>query len=200
MTREKAILSDQALDTLFRTARTYAAWQDKEVSDVLIQAVFDLMKFGPTSVNCCPARFVIVKSPEAKEKLKPTLDAGNVDKTMTAPATVIFINDKKFYEQLPKLFPHTDAKSWFVGNAPKIEDTANRNGTLQAAYFMLAARALGLDCGPMSGFDKDKIKQAFFADKPEWEANFICNIGYGDASKLHPRSPRFEFSDICQIV
>ena len=193
-------VSDESLDILFRNARTFNAWQDKPVSDVTLHALFDLLKMAPTSANCSPARFIFVKGKEAKEKLKPSLAAGNIDKTMTAPVTAIIINDYKFYDHLPKLFPHTDARAWFVGNQKMIDDTAFRNGTLQGAYLMMAARSLGLDCGPMSGFDADAVKQAFFADKPDWHANFLCNIGYGDATGMHPRSPRFDFSDVCEIV
>lgn len=201
MSASSTILPDQALDTLFRTARTYKAWQDKPVTDVLVQAVYDLMKWGPTSANSCPARFIFVKSQEAKEKLKPCLDAGNVDAVMSAPITALIINDKEFYENFPTLFPHAPKiKDSFIGNEAKIQDAVMRNASLQGAYFILAARALGLDCGPMSGFNKDALKQAFFPDKPAWEANFICNLGYGDPSSLYPRGPRLEFSEVCQIL
>jgi 3-hydroxypropanoate dehydrogenase len=159
----------------------------------------ELTKWGATSANCCPARFIFVKSPEAKAKLKPCLSAGNADKTMTAPVCAIIAYDLEFYEQLPRLFPHTDARSWFVGKEKAIQDTAFRNSSLQGAYLMLAARALGLDCGPMSGFNAEKLKAAFFSDKP-WVANFICSIGYGDHAALFPRSPRFDFADVCSIV
>lgn len=193
------ILNDEALDILFREARTHNGWQQRDVSNVLLQAAYDLTKMAPTSANCSPLRIVFVKSPEAKEKLKSTLAEGNVEKTMTAPVTAIFANDFSFYEHLPKLFPHTDAKSWFVGNQQLIDDTAHRNGTLQAGYFMLAARSLGLDVGAMSGFDNAKVDELFFKGTT-FKSNFICNIGYGDASKLHPRSPRFDFDDACKIV
>lgn len=199
MSDESKILNDNALDTLFRKARTYNGWRDEDVSDVLLQAVYDLMKWGATSANCCPARFVFVKSKEGKEKLKPHLMEGNVEKTMAAPVTAIIANDKKFYEHLPKLFPHTDAKSWFEGKQAFIDSTAMRNGTLQGAYLMLAARALGLDCGPMSGFNAKGVKEAFFPDK-DYEVNFICNIGYGDPASLFDRSPRFAFDEVCEIV
>lgn len=194
------ILSDEALDTLFRKARTYNEWQDKDVSEVTLKALYDLLRLGPTSANCSPARFIFVKSKEAKEKLKPCLDEGNVKKTMAAPVTVIIINDHEFYQKMPQLFPHTDAKSWFVGKPDYIKETAERNGTLQGAYLLMAARSLGLDCGPMSGFNKDKIKEAFFANQTDWKANFICNLGYGDPSALHPRSPRLSFDEACDIV
>ena len=193
------ILNDAGLDLLFREARTHNGWTDKEVSDVLLQAVFDLAKMGPTSANCSPQRIVYVKTQAGKEKLKPALMAGNVEKTMAAPVTAILGYDLEFYEQLPKLFPHTDARSWFLGNDDLIEATAFRNGTLQGAYFILAARALGLDCGPMSGFDNAMVDQAFFPDG-KVKSNFICSLGYGDPSKLFPRSPRFDFDEVCKIV
>ncbi len=193
------ILNDAGLDLLFREARTHNGWTDKEVSDVLLQAVFDLAKMGPTSANCSPQRIVYVKTQAGKEKLKPALMAGNVEKTMAAPVTAILGYDLEFYEQLPKLFPHTDARSWFLGNDDLIEATAFRNGTLQGAYFILAARALGLDCGPMSGFDNAMVDKAFFPDG-KVKSNFICSLGYGDPSKLFPRSPRFDFDEVCKIV
>ncbi len=193
------ILNDAGLDLLFREARTHNGWTYKEVSDVLLQAVFDLAKMGPTSANCSPQRIVYVKTQAGKEKLKPALMAGNVEKTMAAPVTAILGYDLEFYEQLPKLFPHTDARSWFLGNDDLIEATAFRNGSLQGAYFILAARALGLDCGPMSGFDNAMVDKAFFPDG-KVKSNFICSLGYGDPSKLFPRSPRFDFDEVCKIV
>ena len=192
-------LDDNAFDVLFREARTYNAWQDKDVPDELLHELFDLMKFAPTSANCSPARIVFVKSDEAKERLKPHLAEGNVDKTMGAPVCAIIGHDMAFYEQLPKLFPHTDAKSWFVGNDQMIADTAFRNGTLQGGYLIMAARALGLDCGPMSGFDADGVKSEFFADNAV-VPNFLCNLGYGDEEGLHPRSPRFSFDEACSSL
>lgn len=194
-----AKIDQAALDTIFLKARTHNVWTDKDVPDSLLKELHDTLKFGPTSANCCPARFVFVKSKEAKERLKPHLDKGNQEKTMQAPVTVLIANDLKFYEKLPKLFPHTDAKSWFEGNEAKIKDTAFRNGTLQGAYLIIAARALGLDCGPMSGFDAAGLKKEFFAGT-SYEPNFICSLGYGDISKVHPRSPRFEFSETSTIV
>ena len=158
-----------------------------------------LFRSGPTSANSQPARFLFLRSAEAKAKLKPCLAESNVEKTMTAPVTVIVASDPKFYDQLPKQFPHTDARSWFVGNEDLIQQTAFRNSSLQGAYFMLAARALGLDCGPMSGFDPKKVNEAFFA-KSQFQANFICNLGYGDNQKLFPRSPRLNFSEACQVL
>jgi 3-hydroxypropanoate dehydrogenase len=193
------ILDDKALDVLFRLARTYNNWKKEDVTDALLQAVFDLTKMGPTSANCSPARFVFVKSKEAKARLKPHLDEGNVVKTMAAPVTVLIANHLEFYEELPKLFPHTDARSWFAGNDALIRETATRNGTLQGAYLMLAARSLGLDCGPMSGFNKAGVKNEFFA-QDNVEVNFICNLGYGSREGVFPRSPRFEFDDVCKIV
>ena len=193
------ILNDAGLDLLFREARTHNDWTDREVSDVLLQAVFDLAKTGPTSANCSPLRIVYVRSAAAKERLKPALIEGNVEKTMAAPVTAILGHDLEFYEQLPKLFPHTDARAWFVGNDALIETTAFRNGSLQGAYFIMAARALGLDCGPMSGFDNAAVDRAFFPDGTI-KSNFLCNLGYGDPSKLFPRSPRFDFDEVCKIV
>jgi 3-hydroxypropanoate dehydrogenase len=191
-------VNSQGLDTLFREAHTYSHWLPKPVPDDLLKSVYDLFKFGPTSANACPARIVFVKSVAAKERLRPTLSPQNVEKTMSAPATAIVGYDLEFYEKLPKLFPQADARSWFVGNTKMIEENAFRNGSLQGAYFILAARALGLDCGPMSGFDNAKVDAAFFPDG-KWKSNFLCNIGYGDASKLYPRNPRLEFAEACRI-
>jgi 3-hydroxypropanoate dehydrogenase len=195
-----ALLTSDALDVLFRKARTHSAWLDQPVDDALLQQVYDLAKMGPTSANMCPMRIVFVKSREAKEKLKPALDAGNVDKTMKAPVTAIIGMDMHFYEKLPQLFPHADAKAWFK-DLPEnlLEYQALRNGSLQGAYFMLAARAFGLDCGPMSGFNNAKVDAAFFAGTTI-KSNFLCNLGHGDASKLHPRSPRLTFDEACKVV
>ena len=193
------MINDEALDLIFREARTHNGWEERPVARPLMQAVFDLMKMGPTSANCSPARFVFVTSDEAKARLKPHLDEGNVAKTMAAPCCVIIGHDMAFYEKLPQLFPHTDAKSWFEGNAPKIEETAFRNGTLQGAYFMIAARALGLNCGPMSGFDKDGVDNEFF-NGTNIKSNFLCSIGYGTDENLFPRSPRFDFDEACEII
>lgn len=194
-----ARITDQALDQLFRTARSANGFINKDVSDDLLRQAYDLAKFGPTAANSCPMRIVFVKSKEAKEKLKPCMSPGNVDKTMSAPVTAIIGMDMEFYEQLPKLFPHADARSWFAGNDAAIEETAFRNSSLQGAYFMLAARAVGLDCGPMSGFDAAKIEAAFFPGG-KIRANFVCNLGYVDDSKTFPRSPRLDFAEACQIV
>lgn len=192
-------IDDAALAQLFLDARTHNAWQKKDVPDELLVRLVDVLKMGPTSANCSPARFVFVKSPEAKARLKPSLSPGNVDKTMGAPVTAIIGNDLEFYEHLPKLFPHTDAKSWFVGKPDHIAETAFRNATLQGAYLILAARALGLDTGAMSGFDKAAVTKEFFGGT-KVEANFLCNLGYGDASALMPRHPRFAFDEIAKIV
>jgi 3-hydroxypropanoate dehydrogenase len=192
-------LPDASLDQLFRNARTRGAWQDKNIPDSLLHELVELVKLGPTSGNCSPARLLFVKSPEAKERLKPYLSDGNRDKTMKAPVCTIIGYDLEFYEHLPKLFPHTDAKSWFEGKPKKIADTAFRNGSLQGAYLILAARALGLDCGPMSGFDNDGVDKEFFTGT-NIKSNFLCNLGYGDDSALRPRSPRFAFDEMARIL
>lgn len=194
-----SILSDDGLDLIFREARTQNAWTDKPVGEVLLEAIYDLAKWGPTSANCSPMRVIFVVGKEAKDRLKPCLIPGNADKTMAAPATAIVAYDTRFHEHLPKLFPHTDAKSWFDGNPALIEETAFRNSTLQGAYLIIAARMLGLDCGPMSGFDAARLNAEFFPDG-RFKANFLCNIGHGDAEGLFPRSPRFDFDDVCQIL
>ncbi|RDD63351.1 malonic semialdehyde reductase [Ferruginivarius sediminum] len=193
------MLSDEGMDLIFREARTHRYWQDKPVSDVLLQAIWDLAKMGPTSANCSPMRVVFVTSPEAKEKLKPALMEGNVEKTMTAPATAIVAYDLEFHEKLPELYSQADARSWFAGKPKFIETTAFRNGSLQGAYLIIAARALGLDCGPMSGFDNAKVDEAFFP-KGKWKSNFLCNIGYGEPDKLPPRDKRLSFDEACRIV
>ncbi|HNR75505.1 MAG TPA: malonic semialdehyde reductase [Parvularculaceae bacterium] len=193
------MINDEALDLIFREARTRNAWEERKVSRPLMQAVYDLMKWGATSANCSPARFIFVASADAKARLKPYLSGNNADKTMQAPCCVIIAHDMEFYEKLPELFPHTDAKSWFVGNENLIETTAFRNGTLQGAYFMIAARALGLDCGPMSGFDNAGVDKEFLSGT-KWKSNFLCNIGYGTTENLFPRSPRLDFDQACRIV
>jgi 3-hydroxypropanoate dehydrogenase len=194
------LLSSEDLDLEFRKARTHTAWLDKPVDNALLMQVYDLAKMGPTSANMCPMRIVFVKTKEAKEKLKPALDAGNVDKTMKAPVTAIIGMDIHFFEKLPHLFPHADAKSWFKDLPENVlEIMALRNSSLQGAYFMMAARSLGLDCGPMSGFANAKVDQAFFAGTTV-KSNFLCNLGYGDASQLFPRSPRLSFEEACKIV
>ncbi|MFN6960809.1 MAG: malonic semialdehyde reductase [Rhodocyclaceae bacterium] len=192
-------LDDAALDQLFRAARTHNAWLDKPVPDSMLKELHELMKWGPTSANCWPLRVVFVKSPEAKARLIPLLMEGNRAKVQAAPVTAILGMDMAFYEQLPRLFPHTDARSWFVGNEALIETTAFRNSSLQGAYFILAARALGLDCGPMSGFDAAAVDAEFFAGTTV-KSNFICSLGYGDPAGLFPRSPRPEFDEVCKIL
>lgn len=192
-------LSGEALKQILTEARTHSAWLPEPVSDDLLVQIYNLMKWGPTSANCCPARIVFAKSKEAKEKLLPCMAEGNVEKTKTAPVTAIIAQDMEFYEKLPKLFPFADARPWFVGNNPFIESTAFRNSSLQGAYFVIAARSVGLDCGPMSGFDNAKVDAAFF-EGTSWKSNFICNLGYGDSSKLRPRAPRLEFNEACKIL
>jgi nitroreductase len=192
-------LDTVALNQLFNNARTHNGWLDKPVADALLVELHDLMKWGPTSANCWPLRVVFVKSPAAKARLMPLLMEGNRAKAEAAPVTAILGMDMAFYEELPKLFPHADAKSWFVGNAALIDATAFRNSSLQGAYLMLAARALGLDCGPMSGFDADKLNAEFFAGT-QIKTNFICNLGYGDDAQLFPRSPRPGFEEVCKII
>ena len=192
-------LPDACLDQLFREARTHNAWQDRDVPDELLHKIVDLLKLGPTSANCSPARFLFVKSREAKDRLKPHLSEGNRDKTMKAPVCAIIGYDLDFYHYLPQLFPHTNAKSWFAGKEEKIFDTAFRNGTLQGAYLIMAARAVGLDCGPMSGFNNKGVDREFFAGT-NVRSNFLCNLGYGDGSALFPRSPRFDFDEMAQIL
>jgi 3-hydroxypropanoate dehydrogenase len=192
-------LDSAALDQLFRQARTHNGWLDRPVSEEQLRSLYNLMKWGATSANCSPARLVFVTSAEAKARLKPALLPGNVDKTMAAPVTAIIGMDMEFFENLPRLFPHTDARAWFVGNEELIAATAFRNSSLQGAYLMLAARALGLDCGPMSGFNAALVEQEFFPGS-RIKANFLCNLGYGDPTALHPRSPRLDFDEATRIV
>jgi len=194
-------LDDASLDVIFRNARSFNAFTDKPVSDDTLEALYDLMKWGPTSANCSPARIVFARSDEAKEKLMPALLPQNQDKTRESAACAIIGYDTEFFEKIPELFPHNpDARNWFAGNDPLIQETAFRNSSLQGAYFMIAARSLGLDCGPMSGFVPDMVNAAFFPDG-KVKTNFICNIGYGDASReLFDRSPRLSFQDACSIV
>lgn len=196
------MIDDHALDALFRTARTANGFLDRPVPEELLRQAFDLMKMAPTSANAQPGRFVFLRSAAARERLRPALSAGNLAKTMSAPVTVIIAHDTLFHEHLPKVFPHDpSAKSWFDGDAKKAgrELTAFRNGTLQGAYLMLAARAVGLDCGPMSGFDNAKVDAEFFPDG-RFRSNFLCNLGYGDPEKLFARSPRFAFDEVCQVL
>jgi 3-hydroxypropanoate dehydrogenase len=192
-------IPETASKTLFTEARTHSHWQDRPVAPELLRELYDLTKFGPTSANCLPLRIVFLTTAAAKERLRPHLAPGNVDKTMSAPVVAILGMDMQFYEQLPKTFPHADAKSWFVGHQALIDSTAFRNSSLQGGYFILAARAVGLDSGPMSGFDNAGVDKEFFPDG-RVKSNFICNLGYGDSSKLFPRSPRLAFEDVCQVL
>lgn len=196
-------LNAAALDQLFLQARTFRgsnqAWLDTPVSDAQLAQLYDLMRLAPTSANCSPARIVFVRSAEAKEKLRDALNPGNVDQTMAAPVTAIIGQDMEFYEHLPQLFPYADARSWFAGNPAAIQDAASRNTALQGAYLIMAARALGLDCGPMSGFDRAKMDAAFFAGTAV-RTNFICSLGYGNRDTLTPRGPRLAFDQVCRIV
>ena len=192
-------ISEADLDRIFAQARTHSAWRDRPVPDALLHEVYEAMKWGPTSANCAPARILFLRTPEAKQRLLPALSAGNTDKTMSAPVVAIIAYDTKFYDQLPKLFPQADARAWFAHAPDVAEATAHRNSALQGAYLMLAARALGLDCGPMSGFDQAAVEREFFPDG-DFKVNFLCNLGYGDASKLHPRNPRLTFDEACKLL
>ncbi len=192
-------LDECARDQVFRAARTHSRFLDRPVPPETLRAVAELMKWGPTSANASPARIVFVVSPEAKERMRPHLHEGNVEKTLRAPATAIVGYDTEFHEKLPFLYPHADARSWFAGDPELIEETGFRNSSLQGAYLIVAARMLGLDCGPMSGFDKAGLAAEFFPGG-KIKANFICNLGYGDPAGLHPRSPRFAFEEFCSIA
>lgn len=192
-------LDAAALDQLFREARSQNAWQGRDVSESRLHELYELFKWGPTAANGCPARLLFVKSDAAKQRLKPCLSEGNVDKSMTAPVVCVIAYDLEFFEKLPKLFPHTDARSWYVDSPAAAEKAAFRNGTLQGAYLIMAARALGLDCGPMSGFDADKLNEEFFPDG-KWKANFLCGLGYGDPAGVFPRLPRLDFDEAAKIV
>ncbi|WP_318357207.1 malonic semialdehyde reductase [Enterobacter sp.] len=192
-------VNPDALAALFTQARTHNGWLAKSVSDETLKAIYDLLKMGPTSANCSPARIVFVRIHEGKEKLRPALSSGNLDKTMTAPVTAIVAWDPLFYDKLPALFPHGDARSWFTQSPQLAEETAFRNSSMQAAYLIFACRSLGLDTGPMSGFDRNKVDAAFFADSG-WRSNLLINIGYGDAEKLYDRLPRLDFDDACTLA
>jgi 3-hydroxypropanoate dehydrogenase len=193
------MLDDKALDLLFRTARTHNGWLPKPVTDAQIRAIYEIVKMGPTSANSQPARFIFIRTKEGKEKLRPALSEGNTAKTMDAPVTALVAYDTQFYEHLPKNFPHNqDAINWFKGT-PAAMPTAIRNGTLQGAYLIIAARALGLDIGAMSGFNNAMVDEIFFPDG-RFKSNFLCNIGYGDPSKLFGRSPRMSFEDACTLM
>jgi len=208
------VLGAEALDQIFRSARTHSAWLDRPVTEETLRELYDLMKWGPTSANSSPARFLFIRSPQAKERLRPALSPGNVDKTMSAPVTVVVAYDMLFYEKLPKLFPHSPSmRALFAANPQLVEETAKRNSSLQGAYLIIAARSLGLDCGPMSGFDNAKLDEEFFGGEKVCEgceqeffpvghvkSNFLINVGYGDAAKLFPRAPRLEFNEACTIL
>jgi 3-hydroxypropanoate dehydrogenase len=193
-------LTAAALDQLFRTARSYNGWLEQDVSDAEIAAIYELLKMGPTSANQSPARFVWCRTPEAKQRLADTASDGNKAKILAAPVTVIIGYDLDFHEQLPWLFPHTDAKSWFTGDEDKRRESAFRNSALQGAYLMLAARAMGLDCGPMSGFDQDAATREFFADQPRVRADWLCSIGHGDPASIFDRSPRPDFDTFNRVI
>jgi 3-hydroxypropanoate dehydrogenase len=193
-------LESAAHDLLFREARTHNKFTDEPVTDDELRALYAILRNGPTSANSSPARFLFLRTKEAKERLAPALSSGNHDKTIAAPVTVIVAYDPKFYEELPKLFPHDpDAMSWFTNNDSLAAITAFRNGTLQGAYLIMAARAVGLDTGAMSGFDNEKVDELFLAERG-WRSNFLCNIGHGDASGLYPRAPRLEFDEACVLL
>ncbi len=192
-------LDNRSLDIIFQEARTHGVWLDKPVSDAQLHQIYDLMKWGPTSANSCPARIVFVRSAAAKERLLRAIAPGNTHKTLTAPVTAIIAHDLEFYENLPALFPHADARAWFVGNQPLIDTTAFRNGTLQGAYLIIAARALGLDAGPMSGFDNAKVDEEFFP-AGKFKSNFLINLGYGDREQVPLRNPRLSFAQAAQIL
>ena len=194
-----SVEDDKWARRLFLEARTHNGWKEQKISDDTLKQLFALARMGPTSANCSPARFVFVRSKEGKEKLRPALSEGNLDKTIKAPVNVIVGYDERFYDQLPKLFPHTDARGWFTSSAELAHETAFRNGTLQGAYLIMAARMLGIDTGPMSGFDKTIVDDAFFAGT-NIKSNFLINLGIGDPAALFPRSPRFEFDEACRLA
>jgi 3-hydroxypropanoate dehydrogenase len=207
-------LDDAALDQLFRAARTHAAWTDRPVEEDLLHRLYALLKWGPTSANLCPARFLFLRTKESKERLRPALAPGNVAKTMSAPVTVVVAHDERFYEEAPRLFPHNPRMRDLFADSPALaEVTAFRNGTLQGAYLIMAARSLGLDCGPMSGFDNAKVDAEFFSEEEcakhevaevprtaRLKSNFLCNLGYGDPTRLHPRGPRLDFAEACRVL
>jgi 3-hydroxypropanoate dehydrogenase len=199
MAKQQRRISGEALSQLFREARTHSAWLPASVPAELLREAYEIARLGPTSANSSPARFVFLATPESKARLLPTLMPGNVEKTRTAPVTVIVAWDTEFYDHLPVLFPHVDMRPHFANNETLAQETAFRNSSLQGAYFILAARALGLDCGPMSGFDAAKVNAEFFPDG-KWKVNFLCNLGYGDTHKLHPRNPRLEFEQACRLL
>jgi len=193
------MLSISNLDAIFTNARSHKGWLKKDITEQQINQIYDLLKFAPTSGNCCPARFTFIRSKEAKERLKPTLDQGNIDKAMNSPAIVVISYDTEFYQKLPYLSPHNNAKSWYEGKDKKIKSSAEFNSALQGAYFIMATRSIGLDCCPMLGFNKEKLNEEFFSDN-KYKAIFICGIGYGDESKLNSRAPRLDFTEACSIL
>jgi 3-hydroxypropanoate dehydrogenase len=208
-----SILDEKAMDLLFRKARTHIAWLDRPVSESTLRQLYELMKWGPTSANSCPARIFFLRTAQAKARLLPALSPGNMEKTRAAPVTAIIAYDLRFYDKLPRLFPHNPGMRQVFVDAPElVEVTARRNSSLQGAYFILAARAVGLDCGPMSGFDNSKVDEEFFAagkcegcdeeflPEGHLRSNFLCNLGYGDSTKLLPRSPRLEFEEACMLL
>jgi len=199
MTQNRPAIAQAALDQIFFDARTHNRFDTTPLPHALLGRIYEIARMGPTSANCLPMRVTYVISPEAKERLRPALAAGNLEKTMAAPATAIVAYDLEFHEKLPRLFPHTDARSWFAGKPKHIETTAFRNGSIQGGYFIVAARALGLDCGPMSGFDNAKVDAAFFPEGTV-KSNFLCNLGYGDPAALHPRGPRLSVDEACQFL
>jgi 3-hydroxypropanoate dehydrogenase len=192
-------LGEAGLDLLFREARTYPGWQPRAVPEATLREIYDLAKLGPTSANASPLRVAFLATEEAKARLLPALAPMNVEKSRSAAAVALLAYDSRFYDELPKLFPQVDARAWFVGNEALIQETALRNSSLQGGYFILAARALGLDCGPMSGFDPEMVNREFFPDG-RWRVNFICNLGYGDPGKLFPRNPRLSFDEACVVL
>lgn len=195
----RTAVSKDCINQVFREARTHNVWLPQPVAADLLRQVYELSALGPTSANTTPARYVFLTTPQAKERLRPALAPANVEKTMAAPVTVIVAWDTEFHEKLPKLFPHKDMRAVFVGKPELIEVTAFRNSSLEGGYFILAARALGLDCGPMSGFDAAKVNAEFFPDG-KWKSNFLCNLGYGDPTKLFPRNPRLSFDEACLVL
>jgi 3-hydroxypropanoate dehydrogenase len=193
------VLDDTALDTLFRNARTHETFADTPVTDETLRAVYQLVKLGPTSGNSCPGRFLAIGTPEAKEKLRPALSLGNLEKTMAAPLTIVVAYDPFFHNKLPELYPGADLKGWYAGNPDLLEETGFRNSTLQGGYFLLAARALGLACGPMSGFDRAKVDRAFFSTN-SWKSNFLINLGYPKDEELPARLPRLTYEQAVLVA
>lgn len=198
MIPDSTTLDEAGRELLFRAARTHHVWTDRPVPDTQLQELYDLLKWGPTSANTCPARFVFLRTHEGKEKLRPALSAGNVETTMRAPVTCIVAHDERFFEALPRLLPGVDAAGWFAGNDRLASETSFRNGTLQGAYLILAARAVGLDAGPMSGFDNARVDATFFPGE-SWKSNFLVNLGHGEPSALPPRAPRLGFDEACRL-